>query len=162
MKEYLTVPVPIGNLVAAAEDGALVRLYLPGDRPDEPFSESRTALLMRTASELQEYFSGKRKSFDLPLDPCGSVFQRKVWRELCRIPYGQVAAYGEIAARIGLPKAARAVGQANHRNPIPVIIPCHRVVAAGNKPGGYGGGIGLKIRLLDLEGVSGFFPETGG
>lgn len=156
MKEYLTVPTPIGNLIAAAEDGALVRLYMPGDEPEAPFTESAAALLRRAASELQEYFGGRRQTFDLPLNPYGTVFQRKVWRELCRIPFGQVAAYGEIAARIGQPKAVRAVGQANHRNPIPVIIPCHRVVAAGNKIGGYGGGIELKIRLLNLEGVRDF------
>ena len=161
MREYLTVPTSFGDLIAAAEEGAVVRIYLPGDLPDEPFSESPTLLLSKTAAELQEYFTGKRKAFDLPLEPCGTPFQRKVWQELCRIPFGEVASYGEIAARIGLPKGARAVGQANHRNPIPVIIPCHRVVAAGNKIGGYGGGIALKIRLLALEGVSDFCSGPG-
>ena len=158
MRESLSVPTPWGDLVAVAENGALVRICLPGDKPEEPVTGSRDPLLKKAASELQEYFSGRRREFDLPLNPAGTVFQQKVWRELCRIPYGTVETYGEIARRLGIPHGARAIGQANHRNPIPIIIPCHRVTAAGNKIGGYGGGIELKIRLLALEGVTGLIP----
>ncbi|MBO4633018.1 MAG: MGMT family protein, partial [Lentisphaeria bacterium] len=86
--------------------------------------------------------------------PAGTPFHRKVWQELCKIPYGEAATYGEIAVRIGMPGGARAVGQACHRNPIPILIPCHRVVAANRSPGGYGGGLELKLRLLDLEGIA--------
>lgn len=154
MRESLAVTTPWGDLVAAAENGALVRIFLPGEKPDEPLTGSRDPLLAKAASELQEYFCGRRKEFDLPLDPAGTAFQRKVWRELCRIPYGTTATYGEIAGRLGIPRGARAVGQANHQNPIPIIIPCHRVIAAGDKIGGYGGGIDLKIKLLALEGVT--------
>ena len=128
----------------------------PGEEPEEIFSESCPPLLARAAEELEEYFSGKRKFFDLPLNPRGTAFQRKVWTELGRIPYGQVATYGEIAMRAGSPKGFRAVGQANHRNPLPILIPCHRVVAAHGRLGGYGGGPELKIQLLQLEGISGF------
>jgi len=155
MRESISVTTNWGILTAVAENGAVVRLYLPGETPEETLTGSRSVLLEKAASELQEYFSGRRRNFDLPLDPDGTDFQRKVWQELCRIPYGTVATYGEIARRLGIPHGSRAVGQANHRNPIPIIIPCHRVVAAGNHIGGYGGGIGLKIRLLSLEGITG-------
>ena len=154
MRESIAVATPWGDLVAVAENGALVRIFLPGDKPEEPPTGSRNPLLVKTAAEFREYFSGRRKEFDLPLAPAGTAFQRKVWHELCRIPYGTAATYGEIAGRLGIPRGGRAVGQANHQNPIPIIIPCHRVIAAGNQIGGYGGGIDLKIRLLALEGVT--------
>jgi methylated-DNA-[protein]-cysteine S-methyltransferase len=104
--------------------------------------------------ELTEYLAGLRRQFSFPIRPAGTPFQQRVWRALERIPYGATRTYGDIAGAIGKPKAARAVGMANHHNPIPIVIPCHRVVAAGGKLGGYGGGVELKRELLNLEGAS--------
>lgn len=101
--------------------------------------------------QLLEYFSGKRRAFDLPLDPEGTEFQRAVWQALCRIPYGETRSYADIARDAGRAKAFRAVGQANHNNPIAIIIPCHRVIQSGGSLGGYAGGIEIKKRLLTLE-----------
>ena len=153
MKYALSVDTPIGEITLTADDDAVTGAALPGERPEGPFTEKRTPLLTEAAQQLREYFCGGRKTFDLPLKPGGTAFQRKVWRELERIPFGTVATYGEIALRAGCPKGARAVGQANHSNPIPILIPCHRVVASGGKLGGYGGGTELKIRLLEHEGI---------
>ena len=153
MKYSLSVDTPIGEITLTSDDRAVTGVALPGEVPAEKSAETRTPLLEKAAGQLLEYFRGERKRFDLPLAPAGTAFQRKIWRELERIPFGTVVTYGEIAARAGIPKGARAVGQANHCNPIPVLIPCHRVVAAGGKLGGYGGGTALKIRLLELEGV---------
>lgn len=153
MRSRLTVETPLGRLTVVAGETAVEELYLPGDTPEETVPERRTALLCRAEKELREYFRGTRQDFDLPLAPAGTPFQQKVWQELCRIPYGRTASYGEIARRIGLPKGPRAIGQANHRNPIPILIPCHRVIAAHGGLGGYGGGTDIKIRLLKLEGT---------
>ena len=103
--------------------------------------------------QLKEYFSGARKRFDLPLHVMGTAFQKRVWRQLCQIPFGQTASYKEIAEKIGKPKAMRAVGQANHRNPIPIIIPCHRIIGADGHLVGFGGGLDKKRFLLSHEGV---------
>ena len=153
MKYRMTMETPLGRLTLVASDTALEELWLPGDMPEETFPERRTELLCRVEKELQEYFCGNRRVFDLPLAPAGTPFQRRVWQELCHIPCGEVVSYGEIARRIGQPKASRAIGQANHRNPIPILIPCHRVIAAHGDLGGYGGGLDIKIRLLEHEGV---------
>ena len=153
MKSRLTVETPLGRLTVVAGETAVEELHLSGTPPDESIPERRTPLLCRAEKELQEYFRGERRDFDLPLAPAGTPFQQRVWRELRRIPYGRTASYGDIARRIGLPKGPRAVGQANHRNPIPILIPCHRVIAALGAPGGYGGGLDIKIRLLKLEGT---------
>ena len=153
MRARLTVETPLGRVVLVAGERAVEELLLPGTPPDETIPEHRTPLLCRAEKELQEYFHGGRRDFDLPLAPAGTPFQQRVWQELCRIPYGRTASYGEIARRIGLPKGPRAVGQANHRNPIPILIPCHRVIAARGALGGYGGGLDIKIRLLKLEGT---------
>ena len=117
-------------------------------------SASRTAatsLEHRVADELLEYFAGTRTEFTVPLSPAGTDFQRTVWRALQRIPYGETRTYGEIAEAVGRPGAARAVGTANHRNPVPIIIPCHRVVGANGQLCGFGGGLDVKRRLLELE-----------
>lgn len=156
MKYCFPVRTVIGTLILTVDQDAVIRLDLPGEQSPSIQSDFRTALQAEAEKELQEYFRGVRKSFQLPLNPAGTPFQRKVWQELCRIPYGETATYGAIAARIGNPKAVRAVGQANHRNPIPILIPCHRVVAANGRLGGYGGGTDLKIKLLKLEGISDF------
>jgi methylated-DNA-[protein]-cysteine S-methyltransferase len=153
MRSRLTVETPLGSLTVVADETAVEELRLPGETPEETVPERRTPLLCRVEKELQEYFRGTRQDFDLPLAPAGTPFQQRVWQELCRIPYGRTASYGEIAKRIGLPKGSRAVGQANHRNPIPILIPCHRVIAAHGALGGYGGGPDIKIRLLKLEGT---------
>ena len=153
MRARLTVETPLGRVVLVAGERAVEELLLPETSPAETIPERRTHLLCRAEKELQEYFRGERRDFDLPLAPAGTPFQQRVWQELCRIPYGHTASYGEIARRIGLPKGPRAIGQANHRNPIPILIPCHRVIAAQGAPGGYGGGLDIKIRLLKLEGT---------
>jgi methylated-DNA-[protein]-cysteine S-methyltransferase len=107
--------------------------------------------LHAVAAQLAEYFAGARKTFDLPLATCGSPFQRRVWRALQEIPYGETESYGELARRIGAPSASRAVGRANAVNPIPIIVPCHRVIGAGGTLTGFGGGVERKRYLLDLE-----------
>jgi methylated-DNA-[protein]-cysteine S-methyltransferase len=111
----------------------------------------KSRLERQVAKELQEYFSGARKDFTFPVETNGTEFNRKVWERVVRIPYGQTLTYGEIARELQKPGAARAVGTANGRNPIPIVIPCHRVVATGGKLGGFGGGLPLKRKLLDLE-----------
>ena len=143
---------PLGRIGIEDNGNSIVRLYLPGSHPDgTTAAEKETPLLKEAFQQLQEYIEGERKDFDLPLDPQGTAFLRKVWEELQRIPYGKTASYKEIAERVGKPKACRAVGQANHRNPIAIFIPCHRVIAADGSLGGYGGGLDMKQRLLDLE-----------
>jgi methylated-DNA-[protein]-cysteine S-methyltransferase len=102
--------------------------------------------------QLEEYFNRERKKFELPLDLTGTDFQLKVWKELSKIPYGKVLSYKEIAGKVGGPTYVRAVGRANGRNPVPVIVPCHRVIETNGKIGGYSGGIGIKEKLLELEG----------
>ena len=133
------------------EEGALTALYLP-NAPMPP-AGAETGLLARGRAELLEYLAGGRRAFDLPLAPRGTPFQRKVWAALADIPYGQSVTYGELARRVGCPKGSRAVGQANHRNPLPILLPCHRVVGTGGALTGYGGGLELKQWLLRLEGI---------
>ena len=111
-------------------------------------------LLEEAARELEEYFQGRRQVFTVPLAPAGTPFQQRVWAELQKIPFGATASYGEIAARIGNPRACRAVGMANHHNPIAIFIPCHRVVGGGGGLVGYAGGLDVKRALLELEGIS--------
>ncbi len=143
---------PLGRIGIEENGKAVVRLYLPGSLPDgAPAAETETPLLREAFRQLQEYADGKRRDFDLPLEPSGTPFLEKVWEELLHIPYGKTASYKEIAERVGSPKAFRAVGQANHRNPIAIFIPCHRVIAADGSLGGYGGGLDMKRRLLELE-----------
>jgi methylated-DNA-[protein]-cysteine S-methyltransferase len=110
-------------------------------------------MLRALATQLQNYFAGDLRKFDLPLDFQGTDFQKRVWRELETIPYGETRSYAQIAARIGAPTAVRAVGAANGANPIPIVVPCHRVIGSGGRLTGYGGGLPLKKRLLELEGA---------
>ena len=130
---------------------ALTRLWLPGTLPDLRGRGEETPLLRAAREALLSYFAGERRDFDLPLAPAGTDFQRAVWDALRAIPYGQTRTYGEIAAAVGRPKAVRAVGQANHVNPLPIFIPCHRVVGKGGALTGYAGGLDLKRALLALE-----------
>ena len=141
---------PVGILALQAEDGAITKLYLPGGALPGG-GEEESALLRQGREQVLEYLSGKRRTFDLPLAPAGTPFQRSVWRALLAIPYGETRSYRDIALDVGRPRAVRAVGQANHHNPIPILIPCHRVVGADGTLTGYAGGLALKEELLRLE-----------
>ena len=150
MTEFWMFESPVGPIALAAEEGALVRLYLP-NTPTPRLMPHKTPLMERAEEQLMEYFRGERQGFDLPIAPQGTEFQAQVWKALGEIPYGQTRSYGEIARRVDYPKGFRAVGMANHRNPLPILIPCHRVVGSGGKLTGYAGGVELKRRLLELE-----------
>lgn len=145
--DYFMVRTPMARLAVTVRGEAVTGIKLNARARRAP----RTAFERRVARELREYAAGRRRRFTFRVEAMGTAFERQVWRELRRIPYGETATYGEIARRVGRPGAARAVGAANGRNPIPIVVPCHRVVAAGGKLGGYGGGLALKRRLLDLE-----------
>ncbi len=150
-----TIPMDtsVGRLVLEGDDDVLIGVWLPNDPKQAVGDGSQaTPVLKETAVQLEEYFAGERQVFDLPMELDGTEFQCQVWAELSRIPYGQTISYGELARRIGRPGAFRAVGQANGRNPIPIIVPCHRVVAADGL-GGYGGGLPVKRALLAVEGI---------
>ena len=121
--------------------------------PVEGEREDHYPILVELSRQLRAYFAGTLRQFDLPLDPRGTDFQQRVWRQLARIPYGETRSYSQIAEAIGAASAVRAVGAANGANPIPIVIPCHRVIGAGGKLVGYGGGLPLKKRLLELEGA---------
>ncbi len=143
---------PVGRLSLMGEGDALIALTLP-NHPVPLIAERETPVLRETRKQLEAYFAGKLRDFDVPLRLEGTPFRMRVWEQLRQIPYGQVISYGELARRIGQPKAARAVGGANHHNPIAILVPCHRVVASGGALGGYGGGLELKRVLLKLEGA---------
>ena len=142
-----TMQSPIGLLTIEETDGAITALRFGGETVSPP----PTPLLQRAAQQLTEYFAARRRRFDLPLRPQGTAFQQAAWSALCDIPYGQTRTYAQQAAAIGNPKACRAVGMANHCNPIPLFIPCHRVIGAGGKLTGYAGGLAVKRFLLELE-----------
>lgn len=142
---------PIGSLGIAADGDGICAVFFKGTRSFPGAVNQSTPLLEQARRELDEYFSGTRREFDLPLSLHGTPFQKSVWRELLRIPYGQTATYGELAERIGNPKACRAVGMANNRNPIVIIVPCHRVIGADGSLTGYAGGLDVKQKLLELE-----------
>jgi len=134
-----------------AGKAAICYIFLNAVNTPNGYTKQETPLIKKAARQFSEYFDGKRKSFDLPLSLQGTDFQKKVWKALKNIPYGKTISYGEIAAKIGNPKACRAVGLANNRNPISIIIPCHRVIGHNGSLTGYGGGLELKQQLLDLE-----------
>jgi methylated-DNA-[protein]-cysteine S-methyltransferase len=166
---YTEMKCPLGTLVLESDGKALTRVRLPGEpkpaatagkgkgtgkgtgdadrvRDPKPFAVA--------IAQLQEYFAGDRRKFDLPLAPHGTPFQLKVWRELRKIPYGRTISYAVLAHRAGNDRACRAVGAANGRNPLPIIVPCHRVIGANGSLTGFGGGIEAKRRLLKLEGAA--------
>ena len=151
---YCYFDTPIGELLLAGEEGALSMIGFPkGSMRREPeadwiFNETQLADVSR---QLREYFAGERKEFDLPLKLSGTEFQVSVLEALQNIPYGETTSYGEIAKRIGRPKAVRAVGAANGRNPIPIVVPCHRVIGSTGDLTGFGGGLDTKEALLRLE-----------
>jgi len=155
---YSRMSSPAGSLLLGASETALVILEFDRGLPEsiaaEPVrweeSPSRTA---GTRHQLEEYFAGKRKSFTTPLDLRGTEFRKRCWNELLRIPFGETRTYAQIARAVGSPAGFRAVGQANHYNPIAIIVPCHRVLQSGKRLGGYGGGLPVKALLLRLEGA---------
>lgn len=174
---------PLGGLIAGADGNGIALLVFSDEAEEEPRGPARRSsarpcpaalnsiqnllpllggreaawgshpLLEQLKTELSEYFAGKRRDFDLPLDPSGSAFQQRVWKSLRRIPYGQTESYAQLAAATGNPAAFRAVAQANARNRIIILIPCHRVIASGGGLGGYSGGLWRKEKLLSIEGI---------
>jgi len=148
---FTTLDTPIGSLMLAGDEHALTTLHLPGRHGDTAALTRDDARFAPETRQLGEYFAGERTSFEIPLRMQGGEFQRRVWAELERIPYGETASYGEIARRVSAPTASRAVGAANGRNPIAIIVPCHRVIGASGSLTGYGGGLECKRALLDLE-----------
>ena len=151
---YTQIESPVGPLLLAADDAGLREIsFLNGRhtaRPRPSWKEN-PAPFRETIQQLRAYFAGELDKFDLRLAPEGTPFQLQVWLRLCDIPFGETISYGELARRIGNPKASRAVGLANGSNPIPIVIPCHRVIGSNGKLTGYGGGLPLKEKLLALE-----------
>ncbi len=140
---------PIGDLTLIATDQFIVGVHFGKKKVEGTFQ--RNGLLKTLEKELKEYFEGQRKTFDLPLDPKGTLFQQRVWNDLKTIPYGETKSYQEVAFEIENAKAVRAVGMANHRNPIAILIPCHRVIGKNQSLVGYAGGLEIKQQLLELE-----------
>lgn len=143
------VKAPIGDICILEENNKIIGLTL--DNEKYCYTEKNTEILNETEKQLNEYFWGKRKKFNVPINPKGTEFQKQVWNELLKIPYGQTVTYKQIAQKIEKPNAARAVGMANHNNPIAIIVPCHRVVGSNSKLVGYAFGLEKKQFLLDLE-----------
>jgi methylated-DNA-[protein]-cysteine S-methyltransferase len=154
---YKLIPSPIGKLKLVASDEGLVAILWENDRPRrvrlaDLVENPAHPMLLRTEKELNEYFSHKRKAFTVPLDMRGTYFQKQVWEALLGIPFGETRTYGQLANQLGNPKATRAVGAANGRNPIAIIVPCHRVIGFSGKLTGFAGGLDAKDHLLKLEG----------
>jgi methylated-DNA-[protein]-cysteine S-methyltransferase len=158
---YKTIDSPVGKLKLVASEKGLVAVLWDNDRRenDKPshvrleglVEDGGCAILIEAERQLGEYFAGRRKTFSVPLDIRGTSFQKSVWDALLAIPFGETRSYGQLAAQLGNAKAMRAVGAANGRNPIPIIVPCHRVIGSSGKLTGFGGGLEVKARLLDLE-----------
>ena len=149
--KYAQVDTPIGKLTVVAADTGIRRILWDGEAPPEGSIEGAGSILDSAVTQIREYFAGTRTTFDLPLDLGGTPFQQKVWLELGSIPFGTTITYGEQARRVGRPQAARAVGAANGRNPVPVVLPCHRVIGSGGALTGFGGGLDTKRSLLRHE-----------
>ncbi len=146
---YFVYQTPVGHITLAS-DGTHITNLAFGEF-EFPCTHAASSLTNAAANQLQEYLAGKRTVFDLPLLAKGTDFQHAVWEAVSRIPYGQTRSYGDIAQAVGNPKATRAVGLANNRNPLPILVPCHRVIGANGKPVGYAGGLKVKEFLLNLE-----------
>jgi len=158
MIRYRRIDTPLGRMFATAAGGALTGLYYEGGRHapavspqwvEDPHDEA----LAECARQLVDFFAGQRQSFELPLAPQGTPFQQRVWREIAAIPYGETIAYAELARRAGAAGSARAAGAATGRNPISIVVPCHRVVGSSGSLTGYAGGLERKTRLLEIEGA---------
>jgi methylated-DNA-[protein]-cysteine S-methyltransferase len=150
---------PVGNLLVAGDDSGLKYVSFskshfssPTIQADSDWEENERKL-REPIRQLRAYFSGRLQQFDLPLAAEGTEFQTRVWKALCRVPYGKTASYGEIARKVGNPAASRAVGLANGRNPIAIVVPCHRIIGSNGRLVGYGGGLDYKQLLLRLEGA---------
>jgi methylated-DNA-[protein]-cysteine S-methyltransferase len=159
---FTRLPSPVGELLLTASESAITGIYFPShdrvpkDRAgwqEDDGRGSASEVLARASQQLTEYFAGRRTTFDLPLDPSGTAFQRRVWDALRTIPYGTTTSYGEMARRLGDVRATRAVGAANGSNPIPIVVPCHRVVGSKGELTGFGGGLDRKRWLLEHEGA---------
>ena len=160
MKQHTVVDSPYGPLTLVAEDGVLCGLYMTAQRhrpPEENFGPREDSLFAEAEEQLEAYFASELKEFTVPLRLHGTPFQRTVWAELRKIPYGETRSYGDLAETLGNPGASRAVGLANGKNPIGIIVPCHRVVGADGSLTGYGGGLDRKKRLLDFENGTALF-----
>ena len=156
VRNHLVIASPVGKLRLVASEKGLVAIDVRNNAKQVVTAKDASAqsILLKTKKQLEQYFAGKRTSFDVALDLVGTEFQVKAWRALCRIPFGKTITYGQQASNIKNPKAFRAVGSANGKNPIPIIVPCHRVVASDGSLGGYSLGLKMKKQLLALEGVS--------
>ncbi|MET9883063.1 methylated-DNA--[protein]-cysteine S-methyltransferase [Streptomyces sp. NPDC006430] len=156
-KQHTVVDSPCGPLTLVADNGVLCGLYMTGQRhrpAEEAFGERVGAAeepFAEVARQLTAYFAGRLTAFDVPVRLEGTDFQRSVWEQLVRIPYGETWSYGQLAAELGKPNASRAVGLANGKNPVGIIVPCHRVIGASGSMTGYGGGIERKVQLLTFE-----------
>jgi methylated-DNA-[protein]-cysteine S-methyltransferase len=171
MKYYLSIPSPFGSMLLRAEEDALTGLYFVGqkyfplDASNVPSAANMPSaapprVLAESAEQLAEYFAGERQRFTVRLQIAGSTFQQRVWSELVKIPFGEIASYGQLALRLGLPTgSARAVGAANGRNPVSIIVPCHRVISSTGELTGYAGGLERKAGLLALERPAAALPQ---
>lgn len=151
MKYIKYMNTKIGNIAILEEDKKIIEIQIDKDIEDSNLLKEDTPLLKETEKQLKEYLEGSRKIFDVPLNPKGTKFMKQVWTALQDIPYGEIRTYQQIAEKVGNPKAARAVGMANHKNPIPIIIPCHRVIGTNGKLVGYALGMDRKKFLLEWE-----------
>lgn len=150
------MPSPVGELKLVASDKGLVAILWPNDSPrrvplDETILDKNHPILVETESQLHEYFAGRRKRFTVPLDLRGTPFQRNVWNLLLAIPYGETRSYAQLANQLGNARATRAVGAANGRNPVSIIVPCHRVIGSSGTLTGFAGGLAVKAQLLEME-----------
>jgi methylated-DNA-[protein]-cysteine S-methyltransferase len=154
MRYFTRTPSPLGPLLLAGTGDALTAIWLPSERdgldPDPGWIE-QAAPFAEAVRQLAAYFTGTLRRFDLRLAPAGTPFQQRVWHALVEVPYGETISYGELARRVGRPAAVRAVGAANGRNPLAIVVPCHRVIGSDGRLVGYGGGLAVKAALLDLE-----------
>ena len=163
---YKIIQSPVGDLRLIANDEALIAVNWEkrgskGARFGTLVENDKHPVLLETERQLKEYFQGKRKTFSLKLDLIGTKFQKDVWEMLLAIPFGQTRSYADIARQLGNPRATRAVGAANGRNPIPIVVPCHRVIGASGKLTGFGGGLNVKAHLLELEGDKTLLTNAG-
>jgi methylated-DNA-[protein]-cysteine S-methyltransferase len=163
---YKMISSPVGELKLVAGDNGLVAILWENVNPKRMklgalVENHDHPVLLETERQLKEYFQGKRKSFSLKLDLTGTKFQNDVWQALLAIPFGETRSYGQLARQLGNPRATRAVGAANGRNPIPIVVPCHRVIGASGKLTGFGGGLKTKAHLLELESNQKVLTRTG-
>lgn len=151
MKKAFLYETAFGEMGIAEENGSITHVFFGSTVRPDAYELCETPILQQAKAQLDAYFAGTLREFDLPLAPVGTEFERTVWEALRTIPYGETRSYGQIAAQIGSPNAARAVGRANGRNPISIIVPCHRVIGASGTLTGYAGGLPMKEKLLTLE-----------